>query len=220
MITIYTDRGAYWFFDYKGDPTAPHALLTGGDHSDGYVDSTPILEDPLLVELLMEEMEARLERRNVLTAAPDWVVSSTMAATTFGYHLALRLSRRFRRVVRSAYAEKNPAHEGPQFSPRRFIFRRSKIAPGAHVLQAEELMTTKGTALDVREAVDRACPGIFWLPDIACGIYRPVSVQAGQIDVIALATQEMQKWPLEECPLCKQGSKAVKPRGILAKFAA
>lgn len=213
VLALYREHGALWLFDYKGDPKAPHALLTSGKHSDGYVNSTPVLQQPKLVEQLVAKLVISRRVRGVLASKIDWVVGSPYAAITFSYKLAEMLE------AQHGFAEKNPLYDGvPSQSPR-FLWRRFEIPDGATVLQCEELVTTLGTALDVRKAIELENPHrVTFLPSIACGIYRPRKLPAGQTDVIALAAIEIQSWEPEECPLCKHGSSALHPKKHWGKF--
>lgn len=201
IICIYRDHGAWWTFNYAGDSTAPHAELTSGRCSDGYVDSGKVLSDPQVSDFLAWNLAACLRRRNAVLPV-DWVVGSPYAAITFSFDLARHVG------ARHGFAEKNPGVEkGFTWTPR------FAIPVGALVLQCEELVTTLGTAMGVRRAVERDNPEpVRFLPDVATIIHRPERLQGGQIDVIALVRREIKSWASEDCPLCKQGSPRLRPK--------
>ncbi len=207
ILGLYEKENAIWFFDYDGDLKAPHAELTSGLCSDGYVNSAPVLADPKNVELLVSELVNRLAKRNVVNV--DWVIGSAYSAIAFSYELARQLG------VRHGFVEKDPAN------PKKMVWNRLVIPGHADVLQCEELITTLGTTMEVRRAVEEGNPEpvVRWLPDVATAIYRPAKLQGGLIDVISLVVKEVKVWKPEECPLCVQGSPRLRPRATQENWA-
>lgn len=215
VLEIYREHDALWLFDHEGDPEAPHALLTSGLHSDGYGNSTPVLQRPVVVWQLVGALVEKLRARNALTAKVDWVVGSPYAGITFSYKLAEMLG------AQHGFAEKNPKYDekDPNSKEPKFLWPRFEIPEGSIVLQCEELVTTLGTAMDVRSAIERDNPHrVTFQPNVACGIWRPKKITGGQIDIISLAAIEIQSWSAEECPLCARGSKALHPKKHWDKF--
>lgn len=210
ILSIYQERNAVWFFDYNGDPKAPHAELTSGKCSDGYVNSAPVLEDPRNTQLLARKLITILQKRNAVLPV-DWIVGSAYAAITFSHEIARQLN------AKHGFVEKDPVN------PKKMIWKRFTIPAGATVLQCEELITTLGTTLEVRRAVEEGNPHpIRFLPDVATAIYRPekLDVSTGNIDVISLVAQEVKTWKPgpENCPLCAQGSKPLRPKQHWSKL--
>lgn len=193
ILGIYRKENAIWFFDYSGNPKAPHAELTSGLCSDGYVNSAPVLSDPVNVEFLVSELVNRLAKQNVVKF--DWVVGSAYAAITFSYELARQFG------VRHGFVEKDPT------IPKKMVWNGLTIPAGDLVLQCEELIATLGTTLEVRRTIqDGNSEPVFFLPDVATAIYRPEKLQGGPINVISLVEREVKTWKPEECPLCAAGS--------------
>lgn len=195
IIGIYQKYDAVWFFDYGGDPKAPHVLLTGGDCSDGYINSALVTSRPNMLSYIVKELTPLLPR-------VDWVVGSPYAAITFSYELARQLG------ARHGHAEKDPSN------PKRMRWQRFAIPDGATVLQAEELITTFGTTLEVRRAIEEENPApVQFLPLVATVIYRPVQLDAPRpLDVMTLVQREIKTWKPEECPLHARGSSAIRPK--------
>lgn len=199
VLELYRRENAVWLFDYDGDPLAPHAQLTSGLCTDGYVNSDLVLCDPVVVTLLATFLIEKLQRRNAVLPV-DWVVGSAYGAITFSFEVARQLN------VRHGFVKKDP------WDPKRMVWDGT-IFGGALVLRVEEIITTLRTAVDVQRAVEAANPeSVRFLPDVATVIYRPVRAQGGLIDVIALATREIPTWPRSECPLCRQGSPSLRPK--------
>lgn len=208
-LALYEDSDAVWFFDYRrGVPDAAHAILTSGLHSDGYVDSQKVYSKTWLARLLIAELVRRLHRQNTLLEHVDMVVSSSDSAIHFGYELARQLDTEARFVV------KNTAFETDKTAPR-FICK-FQVPEDYRVLRAEELITTFETTAAVRTAIETANSHgyIRWNPDVACGVFRPDSDRAMMAtgDIIYLAKRIVKNWKPEDCPLCQQGSPAVKPK--------
>lgn len=199
VLAFYEKENAVWFFNYQGDPKAPHAELTSGLCSDGYVKSALVLSNPLVVKLLTLELVSRFPHRNV--GKVDWVIGSAYAAITFSYEVARRLG------ARHGFTRRDPAN------PQRMVWNDFMIPRGASVLQCEELITTKNTILEVRRAVQEGNPEfVFFLPDAATIIYRPPKLQGGgMIDIISLVTRVVQTWEPGQCPLCAAGSPRLRP---------
>lgn len=120
----------------------------------------------------------------------DWVVGSPYAAITFSYEVARQMGAMHVRWSRFAIPE------------------------GATVLQAEELITTFGTTLGVRQAIEAENPApVRFLPFVATIIYRPPSFDVpSHLQVHALVEREIKTWTREECPLHAQGSQALRPK--------
>ena len=134
----------------------------------------------------------------------DWVVGSPYAAITFSYELARQLD------ARHGFAEKDPKN------PKQMIWNPSRfpIPANAVVLQCEELITTLGTTLEVREAITKGNPNpVHLLPIVAAAVYRPAHFgDCDPVTVVALIEREVKSWKPDECPLCKQGSEPLRPR--------
>ena len=151
----------------------------------------------------------------------DIVASSAYSAITFGYELARHLAIEVNPDIRFEFVEKNPAFETDKSMPR-FICK-FPVPEYAKVLRAEELITTFETTGAVRDAVELANPHgrIRWNPDVACGILRPDSDRAMMAfgDIIYLAKKIVKNWdPADLCPLCAQGSPALKPKSYWAEL--
>ena len=200
ILQYYEREGAVWFYDYSDDRKAPHAKLTSGLCSDGYVNSAPVLSRPDLTALLARELKAKLGHT---IEKIDWVVGSPYAAITLSYELARQIG------ARHAFPEKDPK------DPKKMVWNSSRfsIPANAMVLQCEELITTLGTAMEVRGALCRESPNVVFFPRIAAAVHRPVTLKNdGLYPVVALIEREVKSWSPEECPLCRLGSESLRPR--------
>ena len=196
---LYGECNAIYLRNYEGDPTVPHAQLTRGFHSDGYLDSPLVLSNPECADALASELAVRIY---VLDYRPDWVIGSAYSAITFSYKVAEKLR------ARHGYTKKDPADQS------RMQWQEMAIPENARIFQVEELIVSFGTTLEVRRAVAEENPEpVDFYPTVATIIYRPPRLDAPRpLKVIALAEWEIKSWPPDQCPLCKQGSRALRPK--------
>lgn len=198
--------GAYW--EHDGNPLKPHAELTSGLCSNGYFDVPRLLSYPNMAELLGRLLASKLKNAGIQRTYPgqvDWVISSAYSAITFGHEVAKALGARFANV------EKDPTDE----SQRRMLWRRLTLPVDSRVLQVEELITTMGTAQEVKRAVQEGNEEqIEFLSVIGVLVLRPSNLEAmkRQHQIVALVEKEIWTKKPEECPLHAAGSKAFKPK--------
>lgn len=200
ILDIYRGYNAVWFFDYEGDPQAPHGELTSGLCTDGYINSAPVLADPRMNQLLASELIRRLGLARIQEVT--WVVGSAYAAITFSYEVARQIG------VRHGFVEKDPINS------RNILWQRLIIPSGSVVLNCEELITTLGTVREVWRAVKEGNgEPVLFLRTIATAVWRPASLRepAGEW-IVALVRRAIKSWQPEECPLCKRGSPRYRPK--------
>ena len=135
VLELYRARGGVSFFDYDGDPKAPHAELTSCLCSDGYINSSVVLCEPEVVRMLAFQLSVRLWQAGIPPV--DWVVGSAYAAVTLSYELARQLE------ANHGFTEKDLG------DPKKMTWSRVEIPGGSRVLQCEELITTLGTTTEV-----------------------------------------------------------------------
>jgi len=190
----FTRAGAIWLHD--GAPARPHALLTSGLHSDGYVNCTLVAQDPALVRRILSAPDGLAPR--LPKEKPDWVIGSPMGAITLAYAVAERLN------ARAGYTER----DGDGMKLARF-----EIAPGARVLVVEDVISTGGSTLKTVEAIKAATKdGAQLLPFILCLVNRSGGATLGPFALRALLEPAIHNWKPEECPLCRRGSPALRPK--------
>lgn len=192
---------AAWLYD--GDPSKPHAELTSGLHSNGFFDCLRAFSRPGLCAFLADFLAQELKAQDL--GRVDWVVGSAYAAITFSYEVAKSLG------AVHGFVEKDPADP----KGKRMVWQRMTIPEGSRVLQAEELITTAGTFLEVRRAIQEGnAEPVDFLPVVGALVHRPpkLPVDYGLFKVFALLEIEIQAFKPEECPWCKSGSKALRPK--------
>lgn len=196
---------ASWF--YEGKNNEPHALLTSGKHSDGYINLNAVLQFPNLGEILAEQMKYKL-----MDVWPiDAVVSSSFAAITFGQELARQIGAIF------VFTEKEGQEQ--KWSGR------FELPKGAKILQVEELITTLITTRKVKEAVLTSNPEVEFVEVggktlVVTIVHRPEKfpIPDDDYEVVSLIPKEIHNWEPDKCPLCKKGSPVLKPKPNWQRF--
>ena len=215
ILHWFKECDAVWLYDGDPNPKKPHAELTSGMCSNGFFDCMRVLCHPAFTEILALQLAQKLREQGV--GPVDWVIGSPYAAITFSYELARALG------AIHGFAEKDPAD--PQ--GKKMAWRRMKIPPQSRILQVEELITTSGTFQEVRRAVREGNgDSVNFLPAVATLVHRPPKLPAYYSDdlsrmsihVFSLIEREVWAVKPEECPLCKAGSRRVRPKSNWAEL--
>jgi orotate phosphoribosyltransferase len=197
---IFEGENAIWFFDYNnGGLRTPHAELTSGLCSDGYINCRVVLSDPQKTHWLAIQLVKTAVARGF--RFPEWVVGSAYAAITFSYEVA-RLTG-----AKHGFTQKDPKDE------KKMVWVGPTIPEGATVLQCEELITTLGTTTKVREAIQTAHSyPINFFREVLTIAYRPGEITSeDRTYITALIYREVKTWHPRVCPLCGSGSPRVRP---------
>src|SRR3989338_4293866 len=126
---------ALWL--HSGDPKDPHAELTSGKCSNGFVDTLRVLRYTNLCELMARQIVESLQKmKPSLVKKVHWVIGSDHASAVFSYEVARRLGLKY------DFTEKGPYNTQ--------VWKRFEIDSDEVVLQVEELVTTTATLGRVR----------------------------------------------------------------------
>ena len=203
ILTWLKNEDAYWEYEGEPSPKRPHAELSGGACSNGFIDMPAILQYPNICTILGAELGRRLKEHGVET---DWVVSSPYSAITLGHEVAKELGAVF------GFPIKDPT----DLKQKRMLWRGKPIPMGNRVLQAEELITTMSTVLEVRKAVvmSNGQKELDWIPVVGTLVHRPtfISIVYTGIGMVALLEKEIKNYSIDFCPYCAVGSKKLRPR--------
>ncbi len=186
---------AFWM--HSGDPTNPHAELTSGLCSNGYVNCAEALSYTNICQIMADQAICRFLRE--YHGPIDWVIGSSYAAIDFSKDVANILE------VRHGYTEKGEDKEQ--------IWKRWAIGENEVVLQAEELMTTSGTTLAVRRGIEKGNPNpVQFAPVVLVLVHRSDVYEIEGAKIVYLAHFDIQNWEPDECPLCAAGSERLRPK--------
>ncbi len=169
-----------------------HFELSSGRHSPAYVQCALLLEDPARARRVGSAL-ARL----LASLRPGSVVSPALGGVVIGHEVAAALRVPFR------FAERRQGSGGGMELRRGF-----RLEPGERVVIVEDVVTTGRSTREAAVAV-RAAGGEV----VAVGSIVDRSGAENPFDVpqFALLDLELPSWTPEECPLCAEGSPAVKP---------
>lgn len=195
---------ALWMHD--GDPAKPHAKLTSGACSDGYVNCSQALRLPTVGAIMGRQATRAL--REVYGGPVDWVVGSAYASILFSYEVARQLG------AEHGYTEK-AVIDGQEAQ----TFKRFEIPEGAVVLDAEELMTTSTTAQRVLEGVNRDNPHqVEWGAPLLVLVHRSDVLEFDNRPVAYAYHLDIKTFLPADCPLCRQGSEPLPPKANWAEL--
>ena len=166
-----------------------HFKLSSGRHSNGYMQSALVLQHP-------DKAAALGQALAVLVApyGPTAVLSPALGGIVIGHEVARALG------VRALFAERQ---DGVLTLRRGFT-----LGPADRLVVVEDVVTTGGSTRETME-VARAHGATV----VAAGSIVDRSGGHSSLDVPyhALVTLSLPTWTEAECPLCKEGTPAVKP---------
>ncbi len=182
-----------------------HFKLSSGNHSQFYLQSAKVLEDPKNAKLLAE---AVAEQINASGLQVDTVCAPALGGLIAGFALATALDKR------SIFAERV---EGKMSIRRGF-----EIAKGERVMICEDIITTGGSAMEAAAAIEAlggeivgfaalANRGFCHRSDSSVTRQSTCKLPADK-PFFALEDFTFEIYAPQACPLCKEGkSEAVKP---------
>jgi orotate phosphoribosyltransferase len=183
-------------------------LLTSGKHSSGFFNSGLVMEDPsLIIDASVDLAGAVGEAMN--TSPLNYVIGPALGAIVLAHCLAKALDGFTDRPCKASFTEKVVLASGTVGMELKRT--QLKIAVD-EVLVVEDVLTTGGSIEGTIEAVSQA--GGHVAPVVAVLVNRSglTEVRGGR-KIVALIDQPMPMWSPEECPLCKKGSEAIRPKG-------
>ena len=181
-----------------------HFILSSGNHSPNYLQSAKVLEDPKRAELLATELAKLIKEAGIKV---DTVCAPALGGVIAGYELARALN------VRSIFVERK---EGKMELRRGF-----EVSKDENVLICEDIITTGGSALEAAEIIESLGAKVVAFAALAnrgfCKRYGSEKAPKNEcklpqnIPFFALEDFEFEIYPPSQCPLCKEGSEAIKP---------
>ena len=181
-----------------------HFLLSSGKHSKYYLQSAKVLEDPKTAELLATALAKMI---NEVGITVDTVCSPALGGLLAGYELARAMQARF------IFTER--------VNKIMTLRRGFEVKKGEKILICEDIITTGGSALEAAEVVQNLGGDIVGFAALAnrgfCKIYgedKEPKVECklpSDKPFFALGNFEFEIYDPAYCPLCKEGSSAIKP---------
>ena len=188
--------GALWL--HSGNPADPHAELTSGDHSNGFVDTLRMLRYANLCQIFGQQLAHEI--RPGYLGPIDWVIGSDHASADFSHSVAIWLN------AQHDFTEKGP--------DKTQLWRRFAIQPDEVVLQVEELITTTSILQEVRQGIisGNAPLAVTFAPVIGTLVHRSKAYDYDGVPIVSLIHLDIETWKPDKCPLCQKGSRALRPK--------
>lgn len=181
-----------------------HFKLSSGNHSQFYLQSAKVLEDPKTAKLLADELAKQIKKSALEI---DTVCAPALGGLIAGFALAQALDVRF------IFAERV---EGVMNIRRGF-----EVSKGEKVLMCEDIITTGGSAMEAAAVVKSLGGEIVGVAALANRGFcrrqnsnvktKPNCKLPQNIPFFALADFTFEMYSPDACPLCKDGSEAIKP---------
>ncbi|HEX9002223.1 MAG TPA: orotate phosphoribosyltransferase [Blastocatellia bacterium] len=170
-----------------------HFLLTSGLHSSRYLQCALVLQHPKVAETLCAELAAKANA-DASVGQIDLVIAPALGGVIVAHETARAQG------VRSLFTERQE---------KTMTLRRGfQIKPGERCFVVEDVVTTGGSTREVMEVV--AAHG-----GVTVGAGSLIDRSGGAVDLgvprHALAVLEVPTYKPEDCPMCKDGSTAIKP---------
>ena len=166
-----------------------HFLLSSGLHSPAYVQCALYLESPARAAAAGAAIAARLEAEGVGS-----VLSPALGGVVIGYEVARALDVPFRFCER----------EGEKMALRRGF----AIPAGERVAVIEDVVTTGKSTLEAAAVASGHGAEVVAVGAI---LDRSGGRHGFRVPYAALVPLDLPTWPASDCPLCREGSVAVKP---------
>ncbi|MEA2029122.1 MAG: orotate phosphoribosyltransferase [Campylobacterota bacterium] len=181
-----------------------HFILSSGNHSSRYLQSAKVLEDTKVAQKLAIELAKQINDSGI---AIDTVCAPALGGVLAGYELARALDKR------SIFVERK---EGAMQLRRGF-----EVAKGEKFIICEDIITTGGSAMEALEVIESMGGEVVAFASLAnrgfCrrvgteGEAKPECKLKSGVLLFSLDDFEFEMYSPEECPMCKEGSEAIKP---------
>ena len=173
-----------------------HFRLTSGLHSDVYLQSALVLQHPRYAAALGDALAESFRGSDVRT-----VLAPAIGGILVAHEVARALGRREDApAVRALFTERD---NGVMRLRRGFTLEREE-----RCVVVEDVITTGGSTREVVTCVEEHGGVVVGVGSL---IDRSGGAAAFSVKRVALATVAATTWAPDACPLCQQGSVAVKP---------
>ena len=181
-----------------------HFILSSGNHSNRYLQSAKVLEDTSRAETLAKALAQEIKNSEIKV---DTICAPALGGILAGYELARALN------LRSIFVERK---EGVMELRRGF-----EVAKGEKFIICEDIITTGGSAMEAAKAIEALGGEVVGFASLANRGFckrdgsskepKPECKLPNNKPLFALDDFEFEMYSPNECPMCKEGSEAIKP---------
>jgi len=181
-----------------------HFKLSSGNHSEYYLQSAKVLEDPKTAKILAESLADQIKKYGLEV---DTICSPAIGGLIAGFALATALDCRY------IFTER--------VNGTMTLRRGFEIKKGEKILICEDIITTGGSAMEAATEVERLGGEIVGFAALANRGFckrvnsdltdKPNCKLPKDKPFFALADFDFPMYAPQECPMCKEGSEAIKP---------
>ncbi|MGZ8547193.1 MAG: orotate phosphoribosyltransferase [Sulfuricurvum sp.] len=181
-----------------------HFKLSSGNHSQYYLQSAKVLEDPKTAKLLADALAQQINDNGIEI---DTVCAPALGGLIAGFALATALDKR------SIFAER--------VNGEMQIRRGFEIREGEKVIVCEDIITTGGSAMEAAKAIEALGGVVVGFAALAnrgfckregSSLSRKINCALPENKpLFALADFDFEMYAPDNCPLCVNGSEAIKP---------
>jgi orotate phosphoribosyltransferase len=181
-----------------------HFILSSGNHSNRYLQSAKVLEEPKRATLLADALAVMIKESGIRV---DTVCAPALGGILAGYELARSLG------VRSIFVERK---EGGMELRRGF-----EVKKGEKILICEDIITTGGSAMEASTIIEELGAEVVAFASLANRGFcqrngsttkaKPECKLPSDTPFFALDDFTFEMFTPQECPMCKAGSTAIKP---------
>ncbi len=187
------DEQVLKIFEENGALLKGHFLLSSGLHSPRYLQCALVLQHPDTAGSLCTELAEKI-RADPRIGQIDLVIAPALGGVIVAHEVARALG------VRALFTERQ--------NTEMLLRRGFRLEPGERALVVEDVVTTGGSTREVMDVVRK-------LGAIPVGAGSLIDRSGGVVDLgiprHALAVLEVPTWQPSDCPLCREGTEAIKP---------
>jgi orotate phosphoribosyltransferase len=166
-----------------------HFLLTSGRHSNQYFQCAKVLQYPEHTSRVCKIIADYFKEYKI-----DTVISPAIGGIVVGQEIARQLNTKFIFVER----------ENKNLTLRRGF----EISEGENILVCEDVVTTGGSVFEVLDIVKSKNANVVGVGMIVDRSNGKVDFSVPQVSTLQM---EVVSYLSEDCPLCKEGTPAIKP---------
>ncbi|OHA24359.1 MAG: hypothetical protein A3B11_02265 [Candidatus Taylorbacteria bacterium RIFCSPLOWO2_01_FULL_44_26] len=209
-ISQYQQKNALWIHD--GNPKRPHALLTSGKHSNGFFNSRLVIPDEVLLCAAASDLLELFTQQSGDVSKVQGVVGPQTGATKLAELVSDQIM-----VTRGECFWASPAkNESDGQKSMVFSDEERGLVRSQYVLLCEDVLTTGGSVDLTIDAVESSGGAV--MPFILVLVNRSGLTEASGKKIITLINRPMPMWIPDECPLCREGSEAIRPKDNWARL--